>query len=138
MLVSTTVAFFYTTLRADSTHLLVSSFELESTLHLLATTKTGYFVSASVRFLKDLQLRSIETVLRDGKMVVDEKLHAVRFGSIHNIDSWNDGPNNTVDLTFPQQSPLHGVVVGVKKSDVTVNPGAPPSHAAPSQGCKSC
>lgn len=92
----------------------------------------------SVRFLRDLQLRIVEVVLRDKSMVYDEKCIAIRAGRHYKIEDYNDGPNNTIDLTFPVSSPLRGTVVGISKDDIVLNVDAPIGPTPHQGGCKGC
>ena len=78
-----------------------------------------------------MQLRIVETVLRDGKMVVDTTIKAVRAGKIHPITEYNFNPDS-VDIVFQAWS---GTALGVDKSSVQINPDGPAHQPVVSNCC---
>jgi len=93
---------------------------------------------ASIRFLVDKQVRILEMSIKNGSLTLDERVAAVRTGQIYQIDSYDNGPENTINVVFGQNSPLRGIVLGISKADITLNPDVQPELAQNQGGCKSC
>jgi hypothetical protein len=72
-----------------------------------------------VRFIRQFVVHTTYTYFdADGNAIEKKEEHGVRFGMLHPIVASHERSENTIDIEFPDDTPIRGVAIGIDKSFV--------------------